>query len=225
MTARRRATIAAALAGAPGTILGLISILATSLPSEATTGISTTPDLVFEVIIEEARYCQAGAGGITLDLRFELRSQSATPIPLVLPLFAQGSGYELFRNKAAAKLRKAESSRSFKSPSVVNVAKFNSPEPDARLFRIVPVGQTASFYGKVSIPVVPKRHNTASLLGEDRYLRLRVYPWSATRKEGERLQTLWQSSGWLWTTEVVSLPIEIHIERDPKLGLCWMQID
>jgi hypothetical protein len=202
---------------------GETAILFTLLSSGVRFGFSTVPDLTFEAIITKTKYCQAGAGPIMLDLIFQLRSRTATPIPLVLPLFAQVSGYELFRDEAAARLNSAESKYSFHLQNVLDASKLDPSEPNPKLFRTLVAGQTAVWYGRVSIPISRAR-NTASLLGEDRYLRLHINPWPAKRRTGEKLRDLWQSRGLLWITEVVSLPIQIHIEREPEPSACWMQI-
>ncbi len=206
-------------------LLLLIAVACFPLAILAGSNPATEPDLVFEPIIRKAQYCGGKPGVITLRMLVELRSDQASQVPLVLPLFSQVSGYNLFRDEAAAKANRPESAASYRLKDVLDASKLTTVKPDPKLFRLVQAGQTASFYGLVEIPVVPMNRKTPPLFGMDRYLRIRIKPWPAARKESGRLRRLWRSQGLLWTREVVSAPIKIHFEQAPKPEACWMQID
>ena len=224
MARRGRGISSATTARVRPAILRRVIGLSTFLSLGIGFGLAAASDPLLEPIIQKAEYCQGKAGSITLRLQFELRSRSATQTPLILPLFAQVSGYELFRDEAAVRRNRVESS-SFHLEVARDAAKLKSSTPDPKFFRTVPAGETASWDGLVEIPVAPTRRNKPSLLGTDRYLRVHMNPWPAPRQQGKMLSELWRSQGVLWTAEVISLPIRIHIEREPKASACWMQID
>jgi hypothetical protein len=202
-----------------------VIILSTLLWEGTSFSLSAASDLVFEPIIGKTEYCRDSAGSITLRLQLELRSQTVTEVPLLIPLFAQMSGYEIFRDEVAVQLNRVESGSSLHLEKALDATKLSPREPDPRLFRIVRIGETASWHASLMIPVMATRPNGVSLLGTNRYLRVRMNPWPADRKTGESLRRLWQSHGLLWMTEVVSSPVRIHIEQEPKASACWMRVD
>jgi hypothetical protein len=195
------------------------------LAALGTAAFPAAEDLDFQPIITKTTYCSERGGLLTLRLALELRSQTATTVPYIFSQFALASGYELFRDETAVRLNKRELRSKVRLKEVLDAQKLNPVAPDPKLFRIVPAGEIAKWYTQVEIPVLSNNGDARSLLGTDRYLRVRLNPWPAARKPGERLRKAWHSQGELWLTEFVSLPVKIHIEKAPKPIRCWMQID
>jgi hypothetical protein len=182
-------------------------------------------DLSFQPIIKEATYCRERKGSLDLRLHLELQSQTPTGVTLLLPLFAEVSGYEIYRDEYAVRLHQIESGSTIHLNDVLGAKKLSPVAPDPRLFRVIPAGERASWYAVVEIPVMTKGRDAHSLLGKDRYLRVRMNPWPAARKPGERLRETWRPHGLLWITEFVSLPLKIHINQEPKAGACRTNVD
>jgi hypothetical protein len=203
--------------------LPVLVLLAAMNQSGAALG--PTADLGLEPVISEAKYCGKAGGEITLYLRFILHFQNNTQTPIILPMFAVLSGYELFSDEAALKLNRSESSVSIRRNLVLDAAKLDSSTPDPKLFRTLQPGDIWSAYESLSIVLQPAHGDGLSLLGKDRYLRLRMNPWPAERKTGEKLRTLWQRYGVLRMTEVPSLPLKLHVEDRPRAGACPVYVD
>ena len=182
-------------------------------------------DLRFQPIIKDSTYCQEPKGALKLRLHLELRSQTSTGVPLLLPLFAQVTGYELYRDESAVRLHQVESTCRVHLNEILDATKLSSVAPDPSLFRKIPAGETALWHAFVQLPVMTRSQDVRSLLGKDRYLCIRINPWPAARKRGEQLRKAWMPHGALWTTEFVSLPLKIHIEQQPKVSACQVRVD
>jgi hypothetical protein len=124
-------------------------------------------DLSFQPIITGTKYCGEPGGSISLRLQLELRSQTPATVPLVLPIFAKVSAYELFHDETAVRLNHVESRGRFHIDEVLDAKKLNSAGPDPTLFRTVPIGEIAAWWAMVEIPVVSKSRDAPSLLGAE----------------------------------------------------------
>ena len=138
----------------------------------------------------------------------------------MLPMFSVLSGYELFNGEAGFDLNRKEQSFSLHRDDVLDATKLDPSKPDPKLFWTLRPGETASAYEELWIPAEPAKGVGSSLLGKDHFLRVRMNPWPAERKIGEKLQRPWQSYGLLWLNEVQSLPVKLHVEHGPRTDGC-----
>jgi hypothetical protein len=156
---------------------------------------SGSVDITLEPVISEAKYCREGQGDVALNMRFILRYRNTSQTTIVLSAFSVLSGYELFSDETALKLNRREFSLSLHRNDVLDARKLDPSTKDPKLFWIIGPGEIASAYQSVSIPVLPAQGDRPSLLGQDRYLRVRMNPWPAERKTGDKLRTLWERNG------------------------------
>src|ERR1035441_4251119 len=105
-------------------------------------------------------------------------------------MFSVLSGYELFNGEAGFDLNRKEQSFSLHRDDVLDATKLDPSKPDPKLFWTLRPGETASAYEELWIPAEFAKGVGSSLLGKDHFLRVRMNPWPAERKIGEKLQRL-----------------------------------
>jgi hypothetical protein len=206
-------------------VMLILPICVTIVMSHPAAGSAETDGLTLEPLVSEAKYCREPEGGTTLRLKMVLHYQNNSLGPIVLPMFTVLSGYELFSDEEALKLDRKESSVSLRSKKVLDAMKIDSAGPDQRLFWILRPGESASSYASVSIVVQPAHGSRGQLLGKDRYVRLRMNPWPADQRTGEKLRNIWQREGVLWMREVLSLPLKVHVDYQPRADSCPGKVD
>ena len=198
-------------------VLSVLFLLAMS-QSEGTSG--AVDGLTVERVISGATYCQATDGHVALRLRLILHYQNTSESNIVLPMFSVPSGYEIFKGEGAFDLNRKEQGVSLHEKDVLDATKIDLLKPDPKLFWILRPGEQASTYDQLWIPVEPAQGGGTSLVGKDHYLRVRINPWPAKRKAGEKLRTLWQSYGLLWLNKIQSQPLKLHVEHSPRVDGC-----
>jgi hypothetical protein len=203
-------------------IQSILFLMAMSQSGAASSGVA---GLTAEPVISGATYCQVSDGHITLRLRFILHYRNASESNIVLPMFSVPSGYELFKGEAAFDLNRKERSFSIHRDDVLDATRLDPSKPDPKLFWTLRPGETASALEELWIPVEPAEGVGSSLRGKDFYLRVRMNPWPAKRTTGEKLKKLWQSHGLLWTNEVESQPLKLHLEQNPRPDGCRSYVD
>lgn len=196
---------------------------------------STEPGPKVTIIIQEKKYCRGDPfpislehqsnDAITLRLKANADYLNIGGTPLIIPTTHQVSAIIVSRSARFGEEGqfavpfKRRQGPSNEAPSGLDISNPFNP-----LFTIAQPGKGLNVpFGEY---IVLQVHNPSSpsarteLLGQKLYLRLELAHWNLSQRFADELARKWKQFGRLWTGQVISQPIEVHIPASPPIADC-----
>jgi hypothetical protein len=164
------------------------------------------------------------AGGVTLDVRFQVTIENTTGDRIILAKFPSVAGYEI--RKTSTEPENSRPLVRFNRPKqeLLDATKFDRTVPPATLFNIVEPGSTVERAVEVSF-AIGKLQVVAPKLTQTYWLVLSLDHWPASEEEALNLRRSWSRYGLLWASMGIVGPIEMNVERSPRLEHCGGRVD
>ena len=180
------------------------------------------PDLEVTTRITEQKYCSGSSMLLSLQLEYKnIAKQKLILLKYALP----PSEYRVSKNAEAASQKRYETIVTLMLSPNSGGEQFGD-EPPNDYFVILDPGQSYTPIQPIRVPLsiadVDKGRSADYLSPGEHVVQLNISPWPFATNSEQELRTRWQRFGYLWTKDVLSIPMVFRVGKghDRTLSNC-----